>query len=156
MTHYAVNIEYTTRQESLRDPVSALEDLIEALADYSPSAGFSPRGWLSVRLTFPASSVEQAANTARAIAAEAIAAVDAAATIVRIEAMTEAELDAREGFVHVPDLVGLPEAAELLGVSAQRVRQMVDEGKFTTARRIGERAWVLARHEVETKVRARS
>ncbi len=152
MNHYAIEIEYTIRQDALRDPERSLDDIVEHLAIYNPSVGFTPRGWLSVRLTFPAASVEQAANTARAIAAEPLAAIDASASIVRIEAMTEAEFDAREGFVHVPDLLSLPEASELLGVSPQRVRQMVDEGKFATARRIGERTWVLARSEVESRV----
>lgn len=156
MTHYAVHLEFTIRQDALRDPQGALENIVEHLATYNASVGFTPRGWLSIRMTFPAASVEQAATTARAIAAEPVAALDAGATIVRLEAMTEAEFDAREGFVHVPDLLSLPEAADILHVSAQRVRQMVDEGKFATARRVGERTWVLARSEVEARAAART
>lgn len=155
MTHHAVQLEYSIRQDALRDPQTALETIVEQLTTYSPAVGFTPRGWLSIRMTFPAASVEQAANTARAIAAEAVAALDAGASIVRLEAMTEAEFDAREGFVHVPDLLGLTEAADILGISPQRARQMVDEGKFSTARRIGERTWIVARSEVEARAAAR-
>ncbi|RWR15813.1 DNA-binding protein [Microbacterium enclense] len=62
--------------------------------------------------------------------------------------MTEAEADLRSGSLEVPDLVGATEAARILNVSPQHVRQMIDEGK-PAAHRVGERAFALVRSEVE-------
>lgn len=153
MTHFSIDINYTIRAEQAS--TAALDELVTSLDGFHPAVSFTPRGWLSIMLTMPAEGTEQAVRAACAIASGPVARIDAAATIVRIEAMTEAEFDAREGFAHVPDLMGLPEAAAALGVSAQRARQMVDEGKFATARRVGERTWVVARSEVEAKAAKR-
>lgn len=63
-------------------------------------------------------------------------------------AVTPTELwDARQGFVPLPELIGATEAAQLLGVSRQRIAQLVDEGKLP-ARRAGN-ALVFARGTVE-------
>jgi excisionase family DNA binding protein len=42
----------------------------------------------------------------------------------------------------IPRLVGVPEAAEILGVVRQRVWQMIEEGKLPVAR-VGQRTFVL-------------
>src|SRR5437870_2103002 len=52
------------------------------------------------------------------------------AAAIAAEVMTEEEFNAREGFDEIPELLGAAEAAELLGVSRQRVDQLAAAGKI--------------------------
>lgn len=139
MTHYTADVEVASRG----DLTEAQTDMaMDYLADYAPAIGVTPRGHQTARITLPADSIGQAARTAALLVEHGLA-----STVIRIDVMPEAEADARIGEVPVPDLVSTPEAAALLGVTQQRVRQMIDEGKLA-AHRVGERAIALVRSEV--------
>lgn len=138
--HYTAEVEVARRADLTEDEVDAA---MTALAEYAPALGVTPRGHQSARMTFPADSITQAATTAAFVAANALA-----GDVIRIEVMPEGEADLRIDEVPVPDLLSTVEAAELLGVSQQRVRQLIGEGKLASYR-VGERAIALARGEVE-------
>lgn len=140
MQNYTAEVEVTRRDDLTHDELDAA---MGALAEYGPSIGTAPRGYLSARLTFPAASVTQAASTAASVVAAALG-----SEVLRLEVMPEAEADRREHDVALPELVAVAEAAEMLNVSAQRIRQMIGEGKIA-AHRVGERSWAIVRAEVE-------
>ncbi|UGS26309.1 helix-turn-helix domain-containing protein [Microbacterium resistens] len=142
MEHYTAEVEVAERGPLTNEKI---DQAMDYLADYAPSLSVTPRGHHSARITLPADSIGQAARTAALLAEHALA-----STVIRLDVMTEAEADLREGAADVPELIGVPEAAELLHVSAQRVRQMIAEGKLA-AHRIGERSYALVRAEVEAK-----
>lgn len=119
-----------------------LEVIVDALQHYHPAVGISPRGFLVVKVSFPAVSLNQAATTALATVQ-----VATLASPFRLEVMTEDEFNARQGFVEMPDLIGAAEAGQLLGVTRQRVQQLVDQGKLP-GRLIG-RSLVFSRAEVQ-------
>ena len=121
---------------------------MDALADYHPAVWTSPRGWLSVTITVPAENLRQAAATALAVVEQA-----AGAPAVSIDVMATDEFDARAGFVPVPDLVGTSEAAEILGVSRQRVLQLARSGALP-ASPVGGKALAFPRSAVEARRKA--
>ena len=145
---YSVLLEYTgvTLTKALAD------FLMDDLESLHVGVGSSPTGRLSVRMTFPAETVEQAFRVGTAIVEKAVARwnADLTPSLEVAEILTEAEFDRREGWAHIPDLIGVPEAADILGVSRQRVLQLVESGRFASVQRIGERTSVLSRAEVES------
>lgn len=148
MTHYNATVELDTAHTDRNS-----DDLVDALAGhgYSPAAGTSPFGRLELVITLPADSVRQAAVTALAIVEQA-----AGVPARSVEVLTTADFDRRHGLDPVPDLVGVTEAAQLLGVSRQRVLQMVEEGKLP-AQRVGEKQTVvLSRAAVEQAAASRT
>lgn len=120
---WAANVEVSRRDE----PTEAeLAELLEVLGPFHAAIGMSPRGWLGFRLTVPAEGLRQAALAATAL----VQAAHPGLTPLALEVMPEDEWDLRQGFVPVPELIGASEAAAMLGVTRQRVVQMVDEGKL--------------------------
>lgn len=95
------------------------DELMDALEQYHPAVGTSPRGWLEVRISVPAENLVQACVTAATVVESFTGAAAIAA-----EVMTEDEFDARQGFTTEPDIITPAEAAEILGVSRERVRQL--------------------------------
>ncbi|WP_223691087.1 helix-turn-helix domain-containing protein [Leifsonia poae] len=93
-------------------------------------------------MTVPANTIVEATRVAVAITGPVFDAVP-----ITITVLTEAEWNAREGYTPMPDLVGVTDAAEILGVSRQRVLQLIDEHRLT-AEKVG-KSMVLARSEVE-------
>lgn len=144
MEHFTAEVEVARRGDLSLDEIDTAMD---ALAEYAPALGVTPRGHQVARITFPADTIAQAAVTAARVVGAALG------DVVRIDVMPEHEADARAGEVPVPELLSTPEAAELLGVSQQRVRQMIDEGKLA-AHRVGERAIALVRSEVIARAAA--
>lgn len=134
---YSVHIEFGRRNITPAET----ERIVDQLADWHAAVGHSPRGYVDVQMTLPAEDLSRAASTAVAITAPILK-----ADPIRVEAMTEAEFDARLGEVPLPEMVGVTEAAEILGVSRQRVLQMIDEGKLASIR-VG-KSIALARDEV--------
>lgn len=142
MNTYTAEVEVAARGPLTPEKIDMAMDY---LADYAPSLSETPRGHHTARITFAADSIGQAGRTAALVVEHAYA-----STVIRVDVMTEAEADAREGTVEVPELIGVTEAAATLGVTVQRVRQMIAEGKLA-AHRVGERSFALTRSEVEAK-----
>ncbi len=142
MQHYTAEVEIVRRDDLTPGQIDkAMADL----AEYAPALGVTPRGHQSARITFPADTIVQAAVTAARVVEHALA-----GPVLRIEIMPEDEADAREGELRVPELISTGEAADLLGISQQRVRQMIGEGKLA-AHRVGERSIALVRREVAAR-----
>ncbi len=146
MKYFTAVVEISKRGNMSGDEVDVVMD---RLSGYSPSLRVSPRGYRSARISVPADNLAAAA-TAAVLAVTFAHCLDAGGA-VSLEVMSEAEADLRDGSLEVPDLVGVTEAAAMLSVSPQRVRQMIDEGKLA-AHRVGERSFALVRNEVLAKV----
>lgn len=144
MKHHAVYVELDVKQPTT-EKIEEVRDFLHQLG-YSPAVGTSPAGRLDVLLSVPADSVYMA--TARGVVA---AQQHAGAAAVVIESRDADEYDALQGFIQIPDLVSVSEAAEILQVSRQRVQQMIDAGQFITARKVG-KSTVLATNEVVGRV----
>ena len=108
-----------------RRPLDAgdVDQALEQLQEYHGSVGMSPRGWRFAQLSVPGETLTQATSTAAAVAAAALGGAGA----IAVEVLTEDEFGAREGWVPLPELVNVTKAAELLGVSRQRVLQRINE-----------------------------
>jgi len=126
--------------ETIND--ARVDYLMEELADYGVAVGSAPHNNISVTLTLPAKSLMQAVKTAVALAEAA-----SSANVIAIEVLPTEEFDARSGLEPIPALVSVAEAAEMLGLTKIRVNQMISEGKFSTARKVGS-SFVLAYTEV--------
>ncbi len=96
---------------------------------------------MAATITLPAESLGQSVAAALPIIAAAYG-----ADAIACDVTTEAEYDLRAGFVPLPELVSVSEAAELLGVSRQRVLQRITE-RSLPATRVG-RDWVIPRAAV--------
>lgn len=143
MKNYTALVEVSKRGNPTADEVDAVMD---RLAGYPVSLSVTPRGYRAARITLPADNLAAASTAALLAVTHGYGmGLDGA---VYVEVMSEAEADLREGTLEVPDLIGVTEAAQIHGVSPQRVRQMIEEGKLA-AHRVGERAFALVRAEVE-------
>jgi excisionase family DNA binding protein len=109
---------------------------IAAFAEWGGVLAPAPQGGMQVTLTVPAVSLRQAIATGLTI-------VEAAGlTPTSLDALTSQAYD-RRSIATAPDTVGVPEAARLLGVSANAVRQRIQTGSLP-ARRVG-RDWQIPR-----------
>lgn len=151
MKNYTAVVELNRREPFALEEIDDVYEQIPGV--HAPSFSTSPHGYRTVRLTVAAADVAQASFTAALIVTNGLSM--ALADIVSLEAMSEADADLRGGATSVPELVGVTEAAEILGVSAQRVRQMIDEHKLA-AHRIGDRAFALVRSEVEARAASKT
>jgi excisionase family DNA binding protein len=127
MTHFTLYIELDTRNPA-PEKIEGLRDLAEQ-GKLHPAVGTSVRGYLDATVTLQADSLQQAVFVGVATVQQL-----AGATALRVDAMTEAEFDARLGEVPIPELIGVTDASKILGLSRQRVLQMVDEGKLAGIR----------------------
>ncbi|MFI1530886.1 hypothetical protein [Streptomyces griseus] len=103
-------------------------ELFDALIEHSPGVGPAPNGNLSLRLMIQADTALDAASEAVAIADSALHKIDLSPTLIGIEVVTEAELDRRQDEPCIPELAGIAEAADILGVHKQQVDRLVGRG----------------------------
>jgi hypothetical protein len=118
------------------------DELMDALAEYAASVGGGPHNHTLITVTVPAASIRQAFTTAVAVTEAATG-----STAVGVEVLPTEDFDARSGLESIPALSSVQEAADVLGLSRVRVAQMVTEGKFSTARKVGG-SYVIAYREV--------
>lgn len=137
-------VDYTVTVETAVKATPAGGDaVLDALADYHAAVWPSDTGRLVVVLTLPAESLRQAVSTGLALVEQTTG------RAVTVEALPTDVADARDGVPVLPALVGVSEAAEILGVSRQRVLQLVAAGTLP-AQRAGN-AVVLQRAAVERR-----
>jgi hypothetical protein len=139
MTTYTAQIELNERGNPDGDRVDLVYD---RLGVYNVAMTTSPRGWIALTITLPGTDLRQASQTALSVVRDVTEHDPISLTI-----MTEAEFDNRVGATEVPNLISLGQAADILGVTHQRVHQMFNEGKLS-GYRIGERAIAVLRDEV--------
>jgi len=127
-----------------------VDHMYDELADFHISMSETPEGRFSIRMTFPAETLAQAFRIATGVVEQSLARWEAnlSPALEVAEVMTEKEFDRREGWDHIPDLVNAAEAAEIIGVSRQRMFQLIEAGRFASVQRLGERTVVPSRAEV--------
>lgn len=101
----------------------ALDDLMDRLEECSPSISTGQGRSTLVLITVPAVSLRQAFSTALALLEPL-----GAPTMATIK--TEARHHAEQGWPEVPELLSISEAAGTMGVSRQRVLQLVNDGRL--------------------------
>ncbi|WP_432156070.1 hypothetical protein [Streptomyces sp. bgisy153] len=116
-------------------PVELYESLIDALLEHSPTSGPSAspagNGNLSVRLFVDAGSVVDAVNRGIEYAQAAAMTQDITPdAVIGVEVITEGELDRRNAQPLVPELAGVAEAAEIVGVTKQRISDLQPLRKY--------------------------
>lgn len=114
-------------------PNAVLDNIHDFLAEFHASIGFAPSDNLSVQLTVEAATARQAIDTALKAATAACRDASVNTTVVGVELLTEDEQERRLASPVIPDLVGLSEVGEILGVSKQRAGQLADTDDFPTA-----------------------
>jgi excisionase family DNA binding protein len=125
MTMYSAHVEVDHRGDF------DVDQMMDQLELYHASVGMSARGYADAQISLPAETLAQACTTAIAVVSAAFG-----AAAVACEVLTEAEFDARQGWEHLPDLISVSEAAEILGVTRQAVLQRIGT-KSIPAEKIG-------------------
>ncbi len=124
------NVLFELVEDDLND--DRVVELMDALGDYHPAIANGYRNRARATVTLLAENLRQAMSTALALAESAGGSLP-----LYVEAMLTDEVDTREGFTPVPALLSASDAGEYLGVSRVRVNQMIDEGRFPTAQKVG-------------------
>ena len=128
MAWYSVHVE--ARGEPAAVPDDALDQLMELLIDYHGSAGADDCSW-DVTLSVEASTLVDAGPIAQDVV---LRVADKAGfpewPVVRIEVVHEDVLTEELERPALPPLVSGPEAAEILGVSRQRLHQLAMTSRF--------------------------
>lgn len=117
-----------------------IDQILTDLTDYHPALAWPRTGETSVIITLPAVTLRQAIATSLALAASAHLDVRA----ITVEETRRFDLLADQ--TEVPPLVGVTEAAQILGVTAQAVRQRIKTGSLRGIR-VGD-AWALVRADL--------
>lgn len=100
--------------------------------------------------------VVQARNPWHAVdlASDALDALPGHAIDFALSTLPTEEYERRTATIHLAVVVSVPEAANMLGVGQQRVRQLLDRGKLS-GKRVG-RDWVVSRASVEERKAAQT
>lgn len=118
---YVLEVETSERDDDVADT------WIDALAPWHGSVSTGPTGTFVITVSVPAENLAQACATGLAVVSRLAA--PAAVTV-----LPQSWRDEREGWSRVPELVSVAEAADLLGVSRQRVLRMVHRGRQPATR----------------------
>lgn len=148
MTEWTAQIELDVRLTP-RNGEKLAEDWLPALADYHAGLGSSPTGHVVIVITLPAEKLRQATTTAIAVVQDV---TGRTATSVRASTSSAFFAAADPEPSTLPRLLGVTEAAEILGVSRQAVLQACEEGRYPATR--AGKAWVLLASAVEAKAKA--
>lgn len=108
----------------------AVDNIHEALHAYAPSVGITQAGALSVLLAVEAGTLRQAADEALRLVKGAAQGVGAGRTVTHLQVQPWHLFEAEVLAPAVPELMGLADIAELLGVSRQRARELADTAAF--------------------------
>jgi len=130
MTVWNVRLQFD--EVEVREPVDdTLDALFDLLEPQGPVATVSP-GRLSIYLTVDETSPERALRSVRTLARTAMEStgIRSQPVPVGIEMHTEGELERLLWEPNYPDLVGVAEAAEILGVTKQRVSELARSRRF--------------------------
>ncbi|MFK0142521.1 hypothetical protein [Streptomyces murinus] len=122
---YSVCVEFAVPDvpEDLYEAL--LDTLLERHPDSGPALGPAGNGNLSMRFFVDAGSIVDAVNCGIEYAqAAALTQGITPDTVVGAEVVTEAELDRRNAAPAVPELAGVTEAAEIVGVTKQRISDL--------------------------------
>jgi hypothetical protein len=116
-----------TELHSTTTPDSVLDEMTDVLAGHSPAVGFAPNGNMSVDISVEASTARQALDAALKTVTKAARDAGASDNVLGIELMNEDEQERRLATPSIPELCGLSEVGDILGVSRQRAGQLAKE-----------------------------
>lgn len=122
-----------------------VDRVLDRLPSPDVSLSVSSRGYQAARVTVEAETIADAATLGLLAVQHGFGV--GWDQVVSLELTSEAEAEQRVGSAVVPELVGVTEAAQLLRVSPQAVRQMIESGRLS-AHRVGERSFALVKSEV--------
>jgi hypothetical protein len=128
MTWFSVGVEARRPDGDPRDVnEESLDDYMDAVAAYDGVVGGGRDLW-DARISVQAEDAAHASMTGAEVVRElAVKAGLPDWPLVRVEATQHDVLDEQLAWPNYPDLVSGPEAAELLGVSRQRLHQLAHE-----------------------------
>jgi len=127
MTEWSVTLGFAHHlaKDTLTDRI---DDLLEAMAPYHAAASFDAHG-VSVQFTVEAASVGKAIDAGLTVLLKALQEVGIKADgIFGAQAQTMEHLAAEQDLPNYPDLIGVAELAEILGVSRQRASELARTG----------------------------
>ena len=138
---------FAVAEVARRDMLTAHEvgRVLNRLPGQDVTLGLSQRGYQMAKIKVDAENIAAAASHAL-LAVQHGFGIDWD-SVVSIDLTSEAEAELREGSAIVPELIGVTEAARLLGRSPQAVRQMIEDGRLS-AYRVGDRSFALVKTEV--------
>jgi hypothetical protein len=123
MTDWSVRLVVASTAPPADEQTEALYQNLDA---YSPAIGMTRHGTLEFQLAVTAAALLDATTTANQAVQDACASAGLLDTaIVEMEALTWDEFDRRLDLPQVPELWSVSEAAEHLGVTNQRINQLV-------------------------------
>lgn len=130
---------------------------LPALADYHAVIASGRTGNASVLITLPAESLRQATMTAIAVVQEATGRTATAAQVMTTEAfdaIDDAQAEAgASGVETIPELMSVPAAAEILGMTRQGLLDRVQQERIPGVQ-VG-KAWVVLASAVRAEAEAR-
>jgi hypothetical protein len=144
MDYFSIGVEL--------DAPAATSDQVDSWMDYllaanlHPSISTSPRGFLQFKVSAQGTALLPAIITAVSTLERLVG-----RPALVVEALTEAEEEARDGYAELPEMVSITQAAELLGRTRQRVHQMIETRQLPSAQQVGN-AWIIAKSDVLAKV----
>lgn len=119
------------------------DDILDAFADWHAVVDSAANHHVEVTLSIIAENMRQSCLQALAL----LSAHDSLPTACRIDVLRSSEYDRMNGFEPVPSLVSVTQAAATLGVTRQRVLQMIHEGSVNGIK-VGN-GWALSRAEID-------
>lgn len=118
-------------------------DILDAFADWHVAVASAVNRNVEATLSIVAETMRQACTQALAL----LALHDTLPEACRMSVMRSSEYDRMNGFAPVPPLTSVTEAAAILGVTRQRVLQMIHEGTIGGVR-VGN-GWAMPRAEID-------
>ncbi|MBO3146373.1 helix-turn-helix domain-containing protein [Dermatophilus congolensis] len=118
---YVIETEMRRSMDTLTD--SEVDDLMDAV---QPSHGALSRcdsGNVRITVTIPGEDIHQALMLA-------LPTLSKHGEILDVHALPEGVRDARLGWEPLPEVIGVPEASTILGVSRQQVLNLIKDGKL--------------------------
>jgi hypothetical protein len=103
------------------------DELTDRLADYAAAVAVEDDDRVTVQLTVEAGTLRAAFTRGEKAMTDAIADLLRDAEVIEVQVLTQQEFERRLENPRVPELWGVSEIAEFLGVSAPRVDQLVKE-----------------------------
>lgn len=125
------------------------EGIIEAFAEWHVAVGRSASGRIEAVLSIPSENLKQASLTALSLLSQSSGLPDA----VGLNVLRSDEYDKINGLAPVPPLVSVTEAAIILGVTRQRVLQMIHDERLHGIK-VGN-GWALLRTEIDNRAPAK-
>jgi hypothetical protein len=114
-------------------PDTALDVLHTGLRTYHASVGIAPNDNVSVQMTVDAGTARQAIDAGLKAVTAAARTAGTSTAVLGVELMAEDEFDRLLSQPPIPELAGMSEVGDILGVSRQRAGQLTEHDGFPPA-----------------------